>query len=167
MTMYQDIYQDLPGRVHRVWQRTNTSSNSDCTEDLSVTAMLMAAATGFAMPWESLKNVGSGNRNDWNNHPSFANGDQVHYQSILKKCDKFLSQKISDTNSLKSISFLHCSEQSDISGAIEFENGEKKTGDQKAHRAMCCSRSQKCTRSQQHRGIWNEPRSDRKTRFLF
>lgn len=84
MTANRDIYCDLPTRVHEVWQRSKAKTDSS-QRDLAVTAMLMAAATGFAMPWESLKDVGSGNRNDWNAHPSFANGDQAHYQSILNE----------------------------------------------------------------------------------
>jgi hypothetical protein len=121
----------MPSRVFEVWRRTKKNQEESRkketqnkeSNDLSVTAMLMAAATGFAMPWESLKNVGSGNRNDWNAHPSFANGNQAHYQSILKSCDKFLSQKISDTASLQSVSFRHCSDQSDICEVAEY--GEK------------------------------------------
>lgn len=124
MTAYRDIYSDLPLRVHEVWQRSKAKTDSG-QRDLSVTAMLMAAATGFAMPWESLKNVGSGNRVDWNSHPSFVNGDQAHYQSVLKGCDEFLSQKISDTASLKSISFRHCSDQSDICDVAEYGNKGK------------------------------------------
>ncbi|MBK6595910.1 MAG: hypothetical protein IPG23_26270 [Burkholderiales bacterium] len=125
MTAYRDIYCDLPSRVHEVWQLSKAKTDSS-QRDLSVTAMLMAAATGFAMPWESLKDVGSGNRNDWNAHPSFAKGDQAHYQSVLKSCDKFLSQKISDNPSLQSVSFRHCSDQSDICDVAEYGNRGKK-----------------------------------------
>lgn len=124
MTMYQDIYQDLPSRVYEVWQRTKKPTDSP--RDLSVTAMLMAAATGFAMPWESLKDMGTGNRDDWNAHPSFANGNQEHYQSVLKSCNKFLSQKISDTTSLQSISFRQCSDQSGICDVAEYGDKGKK-----------------------------------------
>jgi len=118
MTMYRDIYQDLPSRVYEVWGRIQKAQERE-TKDRSVTAMLMTAATGFAMPWESLKDVGVGNRDDWNAHPSFAYGDRAHYKSALKRCDAFLSKKITDTASLKSISFRHCADPSDICEAAE------------------------------------------------
>ena len=57
MTTYQDIYQDLPGRVHRAWQRLANNSLPESGEDLSVTVMLMAAAAGLAMPFENLKDL--------------------------------------------------------------------------------------------------------------
>lgn len=120
MTAYRDIYQDLPSRVHEVWQRN--SGTSDNARDLSVTAMLMAAATGLSMPWESLKDVGVGNRDDWNSHPSFANGNQAHYKSVLRVCDQFLSQKISDSASLQSISLRQCADLSEICEAAEYGN---------------------------------------------
>ena len=117
MTMYRDIYQDLPSRVYEVWQQTKNATGNP--RDLSVTAMLMAAATGFAMPWESLKDVGAGNRDEWNAHPSFVNGDQAHYQSVLRCCDEFLSKKIPAIPSLKSVSFRKCSNLSAVSGVAE------------------------------------------------
>ena len=123
MTTYRDIYQDLPSRVYEVWQQTKSATGNP--RDLSVTAMLMAAATGFAMPWESLKNVGIGNRNGWNVHPSFANGDQAHYRAVLQSCDRFLAPKISETASLQSVSFRHCADQSEICEVAESGNKGK------------------------------------------
>ena len=55
MTAYYDIYSDLPTRVYEVWQRTKVQTSSP-QQDFSVTAMLMAAAAGLAMPLENLKN---------------------------------------------------------------------------------------------------------------
>lgn len=124
MTAYRDIYQDLPLRVYELWQQNKNATGS--LGDLSVTAMLMAAATGFAMPWESLKDVGSGNRDDWNAHPSFANGNQAHYQSVLKKCNQFLSQRINDIACLQSVSLHQCADLSEICDVAEFGDKGKK-----------------------------------------
>lgn len=124
MTAYRDIYQDLPSRVYEVWQQNKNATGS--SGDLSVTAMLMAAATGFAMPWESLKDIGSGNRDDWNAHPSFTNGDQTHYKRSLKKCDKFLSKKITDIVNLRSISFHQCTGPAEICSVAEFGSKGRK-----------------------------------------
>lgn len=125
MSCYQDIYQDLPSRVHRIWQRTKAQSTND-TEDLSVTAMLMAAATGLAMPWENLKDVGSGNSDNWDAHPSFKNDNQPHYRSVLKGCNQFLAKKASDFPCLESISFRKCQKLSEICEVAEYGiKGEK------------------------------------------
>lgn len=118
MSMYQDIYRDLPSRVFKVWQQTKTHPEQK-TEDLSVTALLMAAATGLAMPWDTLKDVGHGNGNNWNVHPSFVNGNKKHYQAVLERCSAFLAQKISATESLKDISLRHCQSQADIRDTAE------------------------------------------------
>lgn len=77
------------------------------------------------MPWESLKDVGVGNREDWNTHPSFASGDKAHYQAVLKSCGDFLSQKISNITSLRSVSFRHCADQSDVCEVAESGNKGK------------------------------------------
>lgn len=120
MTMYRDIYQDLPARVYEVWTQNRDATGS--LGDLSVTIMLMAAATGLAMPWESLKDVGVGNGNTWNRHPSFVQGDQSHYQEVLKKCDQFLSKKIADNPSLQTAGLYQCNNLSEICSATEFSN---------------------------------------------
>ena len=135
MSAYQDIYLDLPSRVSEVWKRTKTHPDNE-SKDLSATAMLMAAAAGLAMPWESLKDVGIGNGSDWNAHPSFANGNQKHYQAVLKSCSAFLAQKISDTESLKTISFQHCQNQIEIRDVAEYGQ----SGKTQKHTVRCAVR---------------------------
>lgn len=122
MTNFVDIYQDLPCRVSKIWRRLQQQGKQQGECDLAVTAMLMTAATGLAMPWESLKDEGVGNRENWNGHPSFLNEDQKHYQEVLKRCNDFSSKKISEISSLKSISFLHCPSLEGIRDAVEYGN---------------------------------------------
>ena len=126
MTNFVDIYQDLPCRVSKIWRRLQQQEKQQGECDLSVTAMLMTAATGLAMPWESLKDEGVGNRENWNGHPSFLNEDQKHYQEVLKRCNDFSSKKISEISSLKSISFLHCPSMGGIRDAVEYGNRGKR-----------------------------------------
>ncbi|MFM2073803.1 MAG: hypothetical protein RJB34_108 [Pseudomonadota bacterium] len=132
MSNFVDIYQDLPCRVSVAWQRLQQQDQQQSGKrDLSVTAMLMAAATGLAMPFESLKDVGSGNRANWNDHPSFANGKQPHYKAVLKRCNDFLAQELSTIGYLKSIQFMHCKSMSDIRNAIEYgKQGDPLTTEQ-------------------------------------
>jgi hypothetical protein len=120
MSNFVDIYQDLPSRVSEAWQRLQQQEQQQSGKrDLSVTAMLMAAATGLAMPLENLKDVGTGNSANWNEHPSFANDNQRHYQAALKRYNDFSAQKLSTIDYLKSIPFMHCQSMSDIRDAIE------------------------------------------------
>ncbi len=93
MTNFVDIYQDLPSRVSEVWERLRNPGQQKSERDLSVTAMLMAAATGLAMPFGNLNRLENGSDPNWNDHPSFVNGDQRHYQAVLNRCDVFLKQK--------------------------------------------------------------------------
>jgi hypothetical protein len=118
MTNFVDIYQDLPSRVSEVWERLRNPGQQKSERDLSVTAMLMAAATGLAMPQEHLKK-GSNNSGE---HPSFNGVNQAHYKSVHTHCEEFLKQKISAIECLKNISFMHCPNMSDIRDAIECGN---------------------------------------------
>lgn len=122
MSNYQDIYRDLPSRVCQVWQRTKMHPDNE-TEDLSVTAMLMAAAAGLAMPLESLKDVGIGNRNDWNSHPAFGTAEQSEYKAALERCNKFFSQLIVRCESLQDIVLMRCQELCNIREAAEGGQG--------------------------------------------
>jgi hypothetical protein len=140
MTNFVDIYQDLPCRVTKVWQRLQQQEKQQGECDLSVTAMLMTAATGLAMPWESLKDVGMGNSKNWNDPPSFVNGDQRHYKEVLKRCDAFLAKKISQIDSLKSISFLHCPSMEGIRDAVEYGNKDETVLSLDQHQVRCLIR---------------------------
>lgn len=131
MTTYQNIYQDLPGRVHRVWQRLNTSSNFDCSEDLSVTAMLMAAAAGFAMPFENLRYSKLGDKRDWDDHPAFLGKDQAQYKKSLKACSAFLKKPIFQCQGLGDATLIQCKELRDIQDAARSGNGHAVLNTQK------------------------------------
>lgn len=123
MTAYRDIYCDLPSRVHEVWQRTKAVEANDA-EDRSVTAMLMAAATGLAMPFENLKDVGIGNGEKWKDHPAFQASDQSKYQKTLKACDLFFKQAIGTCPGMQNAILLHCGELKDIRDAAESGQGD-------------------------------------------
>lgn len=123
MTVYRDIYCDLPSRVHEVWQRTQAAEANDA-EDRSVTAMLMAAAAGLAMPFENLKDVGIGNGDKWKDHPSFQANDQAKYKETLKACDQFLKQSIEACPGLQSAILLYCGELKEIRAAAESGQGD-------------------------------------------
>lgn len=123
MTAYHDIYSDLPTRVYEVWQRTKIPKES-AQQDLSVTAMLMAAAAGLAMPFENLKNEGVGKSKKWNEHPMFHKATQSAYQAVLKKCDDFFKQPINTCDGLKTAVLMQCQELKDIRTAAGTGQGD-------------------------------------------
>ncbi len=123
MSEYQNIYQDLPGRVHRIWNSRESNSPPESGEDLSVTAMLMAAAAGFAMPFENLKDLGAGNKRGWDDHPAFLGKDQAQYKKSLAACNEFLSQPIDDCIGLKDCFLMQCQKLRDIKNAAMAGNG--------------------------------------------
>jgi len=123
VTAYRDIYCDLPSRVHEVWQRTQAAA-TNAAEDRSVTAMLMAAAAGLAMPFENLKDVGIGNGEKWKDHPSFQTSDQPKYKETLKACDLFLKQSIGTCPGFEQTVLLYCRELKDVRNAAESGQGD-------------------------------------------
>lgn len=123
MSDYRDIYCDLPSRVNEVWQRTKAAEAND-VEDRSVTAMLMAAAAGLAMPFENLKDVGIGNGEKWKDHPAFQASDQSKYQKTLKACDLLLKQPIGTCSGFEETVLLQCRELKDIREAAKSGQGD-------------------------------------------
>jgi hypothetical protein len=130
MGHYHNIYSDLPSRVRRVWKRAIDPTPED-TEDLSVTALLMAAAAGLAMPFENLKDVGSGNKKDWDSHPAFQGIDQAQYKKSLAKCNDFLKQPIEHCIGLKDGLLMQCPELRDIKDAAQTGIGHAMLNNQK------------------------------------
>ena len=122
MTMYRDIYQDLPSRVNAVWQRAKEAPKKENT-DLRVTAMLMAAAAGFAMPFENLRYERAGNKSNWDDHPAFHGRRQAQYKTSLKACNEFLKKPISECPGLAGASLLQCKELRDIRDAAGSGKG--------------------------------------------
>ena len=123
MTAYCDIYSDLPTRVYEVWQRTKGQTSSS-QKDLSVTAMLMAAAAGLAMPFENLKDEGIGNGNKWNAHPMFHSAKQSVYQAVLKSCDDFFKQPLNACHGLGAAVLMQCQELRGIRVAATAGQGD-------------------------------------------
>lgn len=122
MTMYRDIYQDLPSRVYEIWQRAKEAQKKEKT-DLRVTAMLMAAAAGFAMPFENLRYERAGNKSNWDDHPAFHGCDQAQYQKSLKACNDLLKKPIPECPGLAGASLLQCKELRDIRDAAGSGKG--------------------------------------------
>lgn len=126
MTAYRDLYQDLPSRVNRIWAhlkdqkfaKTETQKTTDqgqaADDDLSVASMLMAAAAGLAMPFESLKELGAGGKKGWNEHPAFQDVNQTQYIKSLRRCNSFLTKPVSDCQGLQSCELMICTDLKDI-----------------------------------------------------
>ena len=123
MTAYYDIYSDLPTRVYEVWQRTKTQEISS-QQDLSVTAMLMAAAAGLAMPFENLKDQGVGNGQKWSEHPMFHRAAKSAYRSALASCDAYFKQSINTCDGLNSAVLMQCQKLKDIRTAVTTGHGD-------------------------------------------
>lgn len=123
MTAYHDIYSDLPIRVYEVWQRTKAQQTQG-EKDLSVTAMLMAAAAGLAMPFENLKNEGFGKSKKWNDHPMFRGVKQGDYQNALKNCNDYFKQSINRCDGLKSAVLMQCQDLKSIRDAAKEGRGD-------------------------------------------
>ena len=119
MTAYRNIYQDLPSRVNRVWQQLSALQAPSDGEDLSVTAMLMAATAGLAMPFDSLKELGAGGKKSWNDHPAFQGIHQAQYKKSLTGCDVFLKTPVSGCVGLKSCELVLCTDLKDIKKTVE------------------------------------------------
>ena len=120
MTAFLNIYGDLPSRVCEVWQRTKGPEHGG-HRDLSVTAMLMAATAGLAMPWESLKDTGAGNKQNWDDHPSFQGGDQASYQKTLRAIEQFCDKRLMACARQDELALYHCPSLSDIRTTVEQE----------------------------------------------
>lgn len=90
MSTYQNIYVDYPARCLRVWKQIKLAATSS-EEDLSVTAMLMTATSGFAMPWEHYK---GGNSKEALRHPAFKGVKEAEYERALKLVTKQFSDPL-------------------------------------------------------------------------
>jgi len=88
MSLYVDIYNDFPLRCARVWEAFRGQAQ---TQGMDVTLMLMAAAAGFATPWEHLK-VQLGHAAEQSDHPAFHQHDERAYESSLKAVGLALGQ---------------------------------------------------------------------------
>lgn len=83
MSCYVDIYKDFPLRCQEVWKRIESSSKKEGERDLSVTAMLMAAAAGFATPWEHVKDGSEQAIQNTLRHPAHKGISEMAYRTSL------------------------------------------------------------------------------------
>ena len=87
MSLYIDIYNDLPLRCAEVWEKYRASAAEQGRE---VTLMLMAATAGFAMPWDKLS------RKDDSALIRSIDKNRKSYDKAVDKLVKELSKTISD-----------------------------------------------------------------------
>lgn len=123
MGHYHNIYSDLPTRIFEVWQRTKAQQIHG-ERDLSVTAMLMAAAAGLAMPFENLKNQGVGNGVKWRDHPMFHGVNQSDYQNILKNCNDYFKQAVKRCEEFEGAVLMQCQNLKSIRDAAKEGRGD-------------------------------------------
>ncbi|MGY8651881.1 MAG: hypothetical protein ACKVKM_13900, partial [Verrucomicrobiia bacterium] len=93
MSCYVDIYSDFPSRCQQIWERIERSAKKE-TRDLSVTAMLVAAAAGFATPWEHLRDKDAKQNPPWKDHPAFKDVTQEKYDKTLKRFSSKISESL-------------------------------------------------------------------------
>lgn len=91
MSCYEDIYNDFPLRCARLWEGMR---DSPVAKELDVTFMLMAAAAGFATPWEQLKIQPGSAAQHSGGHPAFHRHDQKAYEKSLAVIVKVLDQRL-------------------------------------------------------------------------
>ena len=140
MSSYVDIYKDFPTRCERVWELVrNAPSSGDA--DLSVTAMLMAAAAGFATPFENLKHLGAGSNQEWNSHPSFRGVKQKEYKQALKRFDGIFQVRISESplfgiDAARAWRFARCLKLVEVRDVAERGTGETISDNEKVRFAV-------------------------------
>lgn len=93
MSFYENIYNDFPLRCAKLWKGMRDSPKA---KEFDVTFMLMAAAAGFATPWEQLGiQPGQGEQRSAG-HPAFHNHDQKAYKRSLSFVDAELNRHVPD-----------------------------------------------------------------------
>lgn len=120
MTAYQDIYRDLPSRVNSVWQRAKTMQENEPV-DLSVTAMLMAAAAGLAMPLEDIRIPAR--RTPRSGHVTREAEDGAAYETTVQTFKAFFSQSLAGNSLFQDVRFARCTELSDVRDVGEYGGG--------------------------------------------
>lgn len=120
MSCYKDIYRDLPSRVYHIWREMREQTITHNGQDVSVTMMLMAAATGLAMPLEHLDR----NSKKWKKHPAFKHVPQADFNKIKNKFSNFFEKKISNQKGLKDAFFMHCQKLEEIKDSAKIRHGD-------------------------------------------
>lgn len=120
MSYYKDIYRDLPSRVYHIWREMRERPILHNGQDVSVTMMLMAAATGLAMPLEHLDR----NSNRWRKHPAFQHVPQAEFSKLKNKFSDFLQKRIFEQKGLQDALFMHCQKLEDIKKSAKSRHGD-------------------------------------------
>lgn len=123
MSLFRNHYTDLPQRVCRVWQKIRGGGDG-LGSDLSVTAALMAAATGLAMPLEDIY-VSSDSKKRMD-HPNFDVATSKEYQESVDLFCEFLKEPFASSVEFKSASFFRVKDLGDIRDVVETLNDGKK-----------------------------------------
>lgn len=124
MSSYKDIYRDLPSRIHHIWKEMRDKSITYQGQDASVTTMLMAAAAGFAMPLEHLRETKSSQGNKWKDHPAFNNVSPQKFNRTREDFRKFFDSKISECPGLKDGRLIHNQKLGEIRESAQSEVGD-------------------------------------------
>jgi len=98
MSYYKDIYNDFALRCGNLWKKMRSHAER---EELDVTFMLMTAAAGLAAPFEHIKENVLKNGDQYR-PPAFTEGNDEHYEKILKDVKKAIDGEL-----LKSEAFKH------------------------------------------------------------
>lgn len=127
MSLYQNIYKDLPSRCMRLWTQIEQSQNPE-QEDLSVTTMLVIASAGLAMPWEHLKHEPCAKQSNWSDHPAFKGVTHKIYAASLERLNKKFSQKLTESPLIKQEQkhlwlISHCEKLSEVREVAEYGEG--------------------------------------------
>ena len=103
--------------------------------------MLMAAAAGFATPFENLKDLGAGLKPEWNSHPSFTRVKQKEYLRALKRFDGIFHARISDSplfgiDAAKAWRFARCLKLVEVRDVAERGTGTTVSDNEKVRFAI-------------------------------
>ncbi len=90
MSCYENIYNDFPLRCAELW---NGLRDLPIAKEFDVTFMLMAAAAGFATPWEQLR-IQPGQQRRSADHPAFYGYDSRAYKRSLIVVDGELNRHV-------------------------------------------------------------------------
>lgn len=120
MSYYKDIYRDLPSRVHHIWGEMRKKSITHNNQDVSATMMLMAAATGLAMPLEHLDR----STKKWKKHPAFEHVSEQQFVNLKNKFDKFFNKNVSNQIGLGDAFLMHCQNLENIKEAARSRHGD-------------------------------------------
>jgi len=146
MSLYQNIYKDLPSRCMRLWAQIEHAPKTE-QEDLTVTTMLVIASAGLAMPWEHLKYESSNKESTWRDHPAFKGVNPKMYELAMETLRKKFSQKITespliDQDIINAWRISECTELKEVRDVAEYGDGRRlDNGKITVNRLLKCMRN--------------------------